>query len=201
MYKTLDLKLCYYHYVPKRVQAHIVKAMQNQCKIMSLENVQAVKTMKVSPLPLTILGKVHLEVRGRGVEEGAWVHMGRTPAAEPGPAIPHIIGMKDWLGTSMQLKHWNFLFSVSLMEKWSQCLSRLETACSSVELTQKWLSSLVSYQKEKEMCLGCPGSSVIVMILSLSLLLSKLNAMVSVCGLCYTDSLKFLNELEHAEFL
>lgn len=66
MYKTLDLKLCYYHYVPKRVQAHIVKAMQNQCKIMSLENVQTVKTMKVSPLPLTILGKVHLEVGGGG---------------------------------------------------------------------------------------------------------------------------------------
>ena len=63
MYKTLDLKFCYYHYVPKRVQAHIVKAMQNKCKIMSLENVQAEKTMKVSPLPLTILGNVHLEVR------------------------------------------------------------------------------------------------------------------------------------------
>lgn len=34
-------------------------------------------------------------------------HIERSPREEPDPVIPHVcIGLKDWLGISMELKQW-----------------------------------------------------------------------------------------------
>lgn len=137
-----------------------------------------------------------------GTGERAWAHMERNSGVEHGPGSHISMGMMDWLGYPGS---WNSKSFCSVWAWWKN------EANGSQDWKQLFcwvnldvqVSSLLSYQIEKEISIYVVQVhlSSLWLCLYLSLLISKLNAMVRDCYFYYIDSLKFLNELENGEFL